>query len=288
MDAFQYAKTFLDLGFSIIPLKYKEKVPMIAWSKYQSVQPSKQEILSWFICPANYGVVTGYNRLVVIDFDNFGEYARWQIWCMKRGGIAGFVNSIAYRVRTFRGVHVYIRLPKDDRSRKLPGMDIKGQGGYVVGPGSVHPSGTVYIEMGKLWSIPPVEALSDVLPTELLTSAVLPLHVATPFKLAANPNLWVSPNPTKAPSAGLIAKLRKQFKIEDFFPDAKPSSKDGRWMMACCPFHDDQHASLWLDTERQICNCYSCGGLPMDVINLFGRLYGLDNKEAIRELAKRA
>jgi putative DNA primase/helicase len=51
------------------------------------------------------------------------------------------------KVLTSRGFHLYYRLPDGIvvGNRKLaPGLDLKGDGGYVVGPGSVHPTGALY------------------------------------------------------------------------------------------------------------------------------------------------
>ncbi len=51
------------------------------------------------------------------------------------------------RVRTARGWHLYFRWPGHPVANAvgiLPGVDLRGDGGYVVGPGSVHSSGAVY------------------------------------------------------------------------------------------------------------------------------------------------
>lgn len=75
---------------------------------------------------------------------------------------------------------------------------------------------------------------------------------------------------------------------QDFFaPDALQRTGAG-WYLARCPFHDDRHPSFWLNTERQIGGCFAgCTPKPVDAINLFAMLHGLDNSTAIAVLARR-
>ena len=44
---------------------------------------------------------------------------------------------------------------------------------------------------------------------------------------------------------------------------------------------------MWVDTARGICGCYAgCTPKPFDVIDLYARLHGLDNRDAIKQLAR--
>ena len=55
----------------------------------------------------------------------------------------------------------------------------------------------------------------------------------------------------------------------------------GRGGMACCPFHDDRHPSMKVDTRF---HCFGCGA-DGDVIDFTARLYDLSPKEAAEKLA---
>ena len=55
----------------------------------------------------------------------------------------------------------------------------------------------------------------------------------------------------------------------------------GRSGMACCPFHDDRHPSMKVDTRF---HCFGCGA-DGDVIDFTARLYDLSPKEAAEKLA---
>ena len=56
----------------------------------------------------------------------------------------------------------------------------------------------------------------------------------------------------------------------------------GRGGMACCPFHDDRHPSMKVDTRF---HCFGCGA-DGDVIDFTARFYDLSPKEAAEKLAQ--
>ena len=56
----------------------------------------------------------------------------------------------------------------------------------------------------------------------------------------------------------------------------------GRGGMACCPFHDDRHPNMKVDTRF---HCFGCGA-DGDVIDFTARLYDLSPKEAAEKLAQ--
>ncbi len=107
----------------------------------------------WADAPAaNIGVATG-GGLLVVDADS--ESAEEAV----RG--LGVTNTTT--VKTARGRHFYLRGPSRNRHGVLPGVDVRGDGGYVVGAGSLHPSGFEY-----RWETPPWELRPADAPPELL------------------------------------------------------------------------------------------------------------------------
>ena len=90
---------------------------------------------------ANFGVVTG-NGLVVIDIDP------------RHGGLES-LEKIKDKLPTPEmtvktgggGYHFYYRTetPTGNKVNVLPGIDIRGEGGFVVAPGSKHKSGNYYV-----------------------------------------------------------------------------------------------------------------------------------------------
>lgn len=281
-----FAALFHQNGFSVVPLEFKSKKPLIRWSEYQSKQPTDDLVKHWFSLHVNLGVITGYNHLTVIDFDDFTEYARWLIWISKNP-LYGLVKR-AFTVRTRRGVHLYFRTLQPARNRHIAKLDIKGRFGLVTGPGSVHETGVVYEAMTPFF-IPTIEAISDVLPAELLLSEpVINPVVDLPRPMVLHLDPWEAAERgwDTIPGEDLITKIRKTFQIEKFFKT--PLHQTGNhFYVTQCPFHDDQKPSFWVDTAHQVCGCFVCNfPKPMDVNNLYGALYGLSNREAILAMAR--
>lgn len=285
MNLINQAEQFVKTGIAIIPVGFKDKRPNFhclpeidgkhSWEPYKTRLPEPAELQFWFSQPTNYGVLSGWQNLVVLDFDDMQEYTTWLFWSGKIGGVADYVSRNAYRVSTSRGVHVYIRLPHREKNRKAGKIDIKGDG-YVLGPGSIHPSGAEYRAMRDGLNFPLVEALSDVLPVALLAPANTQQTTAA--------TSWTSrPCAQQAPGASLVKKIKGQMRIEDFFPAVRPSGKS--WLLTICPLHDDHNPSFWINLDLQICGCFAgCTSKPLDVINLYARIHGLSNTEAIRAM----
>ncbi|MCL4673767.1 MAG: bifunctional DNA primase/polymerase, partial [Sphingomonadaceae bacterium] len=128
-----------DLGFNLIPVRVGEKIPAIQWARFQTERASLEEIERWQREGHNAGIVTGaISGIVVLDCDTPEAIAR-----AKELGIpAGTIS-----VKTAKGCHFYFWHPGfqvPNKASLLPGMDIRGDGGFVVAPGSVHPSGSIY------------------------------------------------------------------------------------------------------------------------------------------------
>ena len=287
------ATKWLKQGIAVIPILYRDKRPELKhWQPYQVALPTEDNLKQWFLGLHNMAAITGWQGLVVIDFDDLAVYSTWRLWATRMGSYTAYVADHTYQVKTGRGLHLYVKLPHTEQNRKLKGIDIKAAGGYVLAPPSVHPSGARYQAILPDAPILPIEALSDVLPadflqqnTELPDGVIAPQRVQLPNH-ACSDDPWERAERADQASDSLVARIRDTFRVEQFFPQAIQSSADGRWMKTCCPFHDDRHPSFWIDTRRQICSCWRCTPKPLDVINLYGRLMGLSNLEAIAALKK--
>lgn len=140
-----------DLGFSVFPVARGGKKPLCSWKGYQTDRASPEMIAQWSSWRANIGIATGaVSGLIVLDLDSTEAVEEAQ-----RRGLPDTIS-----VRTAKGRHVYFRHPGGkitNRAGLLPGWDIRGDGGYVVAPGSLHPSGVLYA-----WENPPeIHELAD-------------------------------------------------------------------------------------------------------------------------------
>lgn len=266
---------FLQSGIAVIPLYFQTKQPMVRWQKYQKLLPTQSEAARWFRPgrKINVAVVCGWQGLTVLDFDTSAAYWDWLVWAVTEGGKAAEVAMGTYRVRTSRGMHVYLFTDETPRCGHFVWGDIKAIGGYVLIPPSVHPSGAVYTAVDEQSPILRVNSLDGIIPDAPAqpTVPLPPLQHVYPSS-----DLW----PTT-----IVEEIKARTPILSMFPDAKPTGGN-RWYVARCPLHDDREPSLWIDTERGICGCYAgCFPKPVDVIGLYARLHNIGNKEAIKELA---
>jgi hypothetical protein len=285
MNTHEWAVTWHNLGIATIPVRYKDKRPTVAWEKYKTELPTRNDLMTWFTHGhTNYGVVCGWRELVVLDFDDTQEWSNWQVWL--RANKITVVDS-AFQVLSSRGVHVYLRQANAGRNKKVGKIDIKTTG-YVLGPGSIHPSGAEYRAIRDTMMFPLIQTLSDVLPAHLLTQytehapgVVVPQVQTTP---ASDP--WQVVNTPGVPSRSVVEKIKATYHVEDFFGD-KTATGGSRWYLTRCPLHEDSSPSMWIDVAHQLVGCFAgCTPKPLDVINLYARLHGLSNELAIFEMSK--
>jgi hypothetical protein len=165
-----FALEYLRAGLSVIPVKGNAystgtnpderlkdtKAPLVNWTIYQERLPTEKEISDWFRRwpKANVAIVTGrVSGVAVIDFDS-QEAIEW-------AAPEGLLNTAL--VDTARGKHAYFRYPRNGKvnnSVKVKGMsvDVRGNGGYVIAPPSVHMTGFTYRwlkgDLGRLADLP--------------------------------------------------------------------------------------------------------------------------------------
>lgn len=147
------------LGFATIPLAPRGKRPLRkGWLERGDEQ--------WVGAPAmaNIGILTGSRSggLVVLDFDT--RDGPEQVLGMTPEQLA----IVTIVVETARGWHVYARADGVASGTPRVGLDVRGEGGMVVAPPSVHPSGHVYAFVGPCRALVPLDAIAP----ELLAPAV--------------------------------------------------------------------------------------------------------------------
>ena len=273
---------FVSRGFSVIPCHLGTKIPKIKWGIYQKQLPTESELIWWFRMPSNAAVVTGTNSLVVIDFDDLTEYLRWSLWAGTEGSPAAKqVLYDSYKVRTARGIHLYTRCTSEIKNLHFGKIDVKGRGGIVTLPGSIHPSGAIYTEY-QVGEFPIWSELGELFPKETLK---LMERVEAPRKMLIDRDIVeYSTAQVLDMEVGVnVEEVKRSHRIEDYINDI--TFTGDHWGVAKCPFHEDVNPSFWVDTEKQLCGCFSgCTTVPLDVINLYARLHNLNNSDAIRQL----
>lgn len=147
-------------GLLFFPLKDRSKEPATAHGHLDA-----RPIGEWTVQPQNWGIRCGpESGITVVDVDP------------RNGGRLEDVLPLlptAPRVKTGGGGwHFYCRnVPAGAKFVRLPGIDFKNNG-YVVAPGSIHPSGNPY-EWEQEGELPPFPS-QWILPEEHVPSAGLP------------------------------------------------------------------------------------------------------------------
>jgi hypothetical protein len=137
-------------GWATLPCQPRDKAPATKHG-FKDATTDRAAIVNWWRRrpDANVAIATGLlSSLVVLDVDprNGGDR---ELHELRR--IHGDLPETLVADTGGGGVHYYFRLPEGSlRSGALaPGLDVKADGGYVLAPPSVHPSGGGYRWQGN-------------------------------------------------------------------------------------------------------------------------------------------
>lgn len=180
-----YAKEY---GWAVFPVNGTNKRPYTPHG-CKDAKKDPGAIKSWWNKhpDAAIGVATGSaSKLVVIDLDiddakGLNGYEELRKWESVNGELPETVTAITGR----GGNHLYFHYEGSDignRAGILEGVDVRGEGGYVIAPPSPHPNGTEYA-----WELPPDEyefkTLDDTVKCFLLYKEAESNSDAEPFQM---------------------------------------------------------------------------------------------------------
>ena len=141
MDRKDWAWDLWQRGLTVLPAHPIQKRPLVSWERYQ-VEEVSEDLMNYWTSSAkfsecNWALVTG-KEYVVVDADSV-DAMNW------------VENNLPYtplKVSTSRGKHFYFKANPECpvRSSANPDskIDVRGQGGIVIAPGSIHQSGKTY------------------------------------------------------------------------------------------------------------------------------------------------
>jgi hypothetical protein len=243
----EFARYYADLNWSAFCLSPGQKVPLAGSAGFKEATRDQEEIARrWSRHPdANIGIATGApSGMFVIDID------------MKNGkdGLASLRSFIgtdeAETVATMRsltvsgGVNLFFAYdsarPVGNRANVLPGVDVRGDGGYIVAPPSKVGAGTYRWAPGAL----------D------LAAAVAPEWA---YRLTTN----IVRNEGRASLGSAPERLAWSTVIET--PTGRVAVEDAAidcHIRCCCPFHSDKSPSAFFKRpsyEHGYLHCSACG-----------------------------
>lgn len=124
-------RSLCSYGFAVFPLQANGSRPVQqGWQKAATSLPEIAKMF-WSVYPFNIGIATGTPSagLVVVDIDDPSACAEF----------IAQLDPHTFTVKTPRGLHFYYRNPSRRRTMVglYPHVDIRGEGGLVVAPGSI-------------------------------------------------------------------------------------------------------------------------------------------------------
>jgi hypothetical protein len=169
------ALEFAQQGLYVFPLKPNGKTPLTTHGLDDATTDELTIETWWDRWPtANIGLRTG--DLVVVDEDRAGAFT-------DLAQRLGHELPTTRVVRTHAGRHYYFSANgtriRNSAGKLAPGVDTRGDGGYVVAPPSVHPSGSRY----ELESDQPLAPLPGWI-VELLATRPAERHALAPIRIA--------------------------------------------------------------------------------------------------------
>lgn len=123
MREHELALHLYDLGFSVLPVNPRSKVPCVKWKPLQTERATRDQIDEWFSGKRRrVGIITGcLSGIVAVDCDNPSETAP---------------QETSLQQATKRGRHYVYRHPgRHVKNRQAVGgrpIDFRGDGGYIL------------------------------------------------------------------------------------------------------------------------------------------------------------
>jgi hypothetical protein len=132
-------------GLAVFPCRPRDKRPATAHGLKDATNDATLIEDWWREEPqSNVAIATGaVSRVFVVDIDGLDAEVELRRLEAAHTALPPTVEAI-----TARGRHVYFKMPEspvhNSVSKIAPGIDVRGNGGYVLAPPSIHPSGRPY------------------------------------------------------------------------------------------------------------------------------------------------
>jgi hypothetical protein len=267
---------FVEMGIAIIPILYRSKKPHSrllpggSWEPYQTRLPDAAEINRWQSAGlTNWAVVTGWENLVILDFDNPAGLGVFR----QTTGNGRLGQTL--QVSTGRGMHFYYQLKTlPPHTMKWAGGEIKSTG-YCLIPPSIHPTGRKYQWVNPGAEILTVASLEQLLPDSVFQQCNQP-PAREPLPPAA------SLDPFNPPLQTADFERANRYPIAGLFDDIGETKRP--FKPVYCPFHGDgaKHGkkSGWINTETNRFGCSVCINGSLGVVDFVAQLQGVDPMDA--------
>ena len=177
-DCLEAALHYAAMGLSVIPVR-PDKKPWVAWAQYQNQPADEPQIRDWWKQwpGAGVAIVTGQiSGLVVVDVDT--AEGQEQVEALLPESLLTPISR-----SQSGGWHYYFRHPGgtvSNSTRTLPGVDIRGDGGYIVAPPTQGQAGTYSWNIGLALGQVELAELAESLSHALNINSFININVGEP------------------------------------------------------------------------------------------------------------
>jgi len=260
-----WALDLWDHGYQPVIAPLKDKHPVMPWKRWQTERVPRDLVEEWFSHGEhNIALITGARAgIVVVDGDS-------QEAC---GHIEAVCEATPMVIQSSKGAHYYYRhpggkVPNATRILDDPPIDVRGDGGIIMGPGSMHASGVLYrlreggYDLRSVADLPLYrrEWFPDLRHTEICESVRPVVLFSSPSGQDAysQAQKYVSATPGATQGAGgdsftyvMACRLVRGFNL----PDEEAISLLREWNRECTPPWDEQD----LKAKVQHARAYGAG-----------------------------
>ena len=235
------ALSLYDAGLNVFPqpLGRKSGYP---WKRLQYTRLERNHdhygVRSLFAGRCNLAVMCGHTsgNLFVLD-------------CETQATLDQAIDALRQRriplwvVRTLRGGHVYLRCREGEvlniSTGSIPGMEVRGQQAYVLGPSSIHPTGAAYEWLYRQGKRPPVVRAEEI--NWLCDASNMPVRLG----VAPRPQITERPALTFVSPCSPLSRDTRDY-LENGH-SVTPGQRNNRLFSAACdlagnayPYHEAQ------------------------------------------------
>lgn len=281
---------------SVIPEKLRqENFRFIKVGKYQKYPIEKRwqidnnyvfnnnELVRWISEGGNYGVITGINNLIVIDFDNRQIQEELE---------SKFPETLTSRSGGKELHHLFFKTdnPRNNKLLKYPKekanskdnetlLDIQGPGKFIVGPGS-----RIYKKDGSVGTYEIVKSL----PIAEINMAEIEAIIFNGERIhQANTSLFKNVEQREPNTKEVIGKIKELIPIKKMLEDYGVDTSSQGTNTTCPLGHTSVSGKcLSYNEEKNLWHCFHCeeGG---DIFSLYMKKEKCDFKKAIKDLTKK-
>jgi len=245
-------------------IKTREKTPIEpGWQKTKNYSYNDKSFQEHIKKYHTYGVLCGYNGLIVIDVDN--EEIQKQLLQLDL-----FKNTFTVKTAGKGLYHFYFISNKTDSFKCLDKnkntlIDIQGNGKQVIGPGSRLSNGKEYVVINDV----PIASVDY----DELKSILLPFDYDSQTKESQKTDSFNESDP-------IIQKIKEKVKIKDILkligiPIRKNPTE--------CPFHDSKGGKCFSYND-DVYYCFHCTRKG-NIFQLYQEYFNVDFKTAKEKLA---